>query len=290
MAKKNLAFLILFGAALTVTLMFAALYLGIVFFSSSDVTFGDAVAVVDIRGAIYYDLSKIHEIESHRDNEDIRAILVFINSPGGGVTASEAIYQALQSAREKKPVVAFMASVAASGGYYVACAADSIVAHESTLTGSIGVIASFLHTEGLYRKIGLEVTVVKTGRYKDIGSPYRSMTEEEQAYIGELLDTTYRQFTGVVSTRRDMSLDRVMELSQGQLYSGQEAVELGLVDRLGTFEDALAMAGTMGGVTGKPRVVRKRKKRSLAARILGREAPRLPFSSEERIRLEYIIP
>ena len=143
-----------------------------------------AVAVVDIRGTIYYDLWKIQEIESHRDNDNVKAILVFINSPGGGVTGSQAIYEALLSAKEQKPVVAFMASVAASGGYYVACAADTIIAHEGTLTGSIGVIASFLNTERLYQKIGLDMTVITTGKYKDVGSPHRAMTDDEREYLG----------------------------------------------------------------------------------------------------------
>jgi protease-4 len=288
--KKNLAFLLLFGAAATMTVLFVVLYISIFLLSDDDMAFGDAVAVIDIRGAIHYDLSKIREIESYRDDEHVKAVLVFINSPGGGVAASEAIYKALLSAKEKKPVVAFMASVAASGGYYVACAADSIVAHESTLTGSIGVIASFLHTEELFQKIGLQVTVIKTGKYKDIGSSHRQMTPEEREYIGDLLETTYEQFLDVVSSSRGMSVSRVRSLAEGRLYAGSEALRQGLVDRLGTYEEALHMAADLGGIEGEPRVIRMRKKRSLMDRILGEGAPKLPLAGGERIRLEYIIP
>jgi protease-4 len=134
------------------------------------VAIGDAVAVVDIQGEIYYDRWKLGEIESHRENDNVKAVVLFINSPGGGVAASQALHRAVLDLRLEKPVIAYMASVAASGGYYVACAADSILATEGTLTGSIGVIASFLRTEELYQKIGLDVTVIKSGRYKDVGS------------------------------------------------------------------------------------------------------------------------
>ncbi len=288
--KRNVAFLLLFGAAVVVTLLFVAVYLGLLFFSTDHVALGDAIAVVDVRGEIYYDRWKIDEIEAHRDNDKVKAVLVFINSPGGGVTASQAIYEALLSTREKKPVVAFMASVAASGGYYVACAADSIIAHEGTLTGSIGVIASFLHTEELFHKIGLDVTVITAGKYKDVGSPHRLMTEEERAYLGGLLDDVYQQFLRAVSLGRDMPVEEVAEIAEGRLYTGGQALRLGLVDRLGTYEQALQTAASMGGIEGEPRVIRKRKKRSLVERILGQETPRLPLAHGERMRLEYIIP
>ena len=288
--KKNVAFLILFGVAVAASFLFVAIYMGLMFFAGEDVSIGDAVAVVDIRGAIYYDLWKIEEIESHRDNDNVKAIVVFINSPGGGVSASQAVYEALLSAKQEKPVVAFMASVAASGGYYVACAADSIIAHEGTLTGSIGVIASFLNTEKLYQKIGLDMTVISTGKYKDVGSPHRAMTEEERDYLGGLLDNVYQQFLRAVSEGRGMSVERVDEIAQGRLYSGEEAMEVGLVDRLGTFEEAIATAALMGGIDGKPRLLRRHKKRTLLERILGESAPKLRFSGDERIQLEYIIP
>ncbi len=162
--KGNLLFLVLFGIALAVTVFVAMVYIAFVFVSDSDVAFGDAVAVVDITGVLSYDLSKIQEIEGYRDNDNVKAVLLFINSPGGGVAASQALYHAVETLREVKPVVAMMGSVAASGGYYVACAADTILAHEGTITGSIGVLAEYLRTEELYHKIGLDVIVLKSGK------------------------------------------------------------------------------------------------------------------------------
>ncbi|MDH3217088.1 MAG: signal peptide peptidase SppA [Candidatus Krumholzibacteria bacterium] len=288
--KKNIAFLLFFGAALVITVSFVVLYIGLFYMGERDLALGDAVAVVDIRGVIHYSRAKIHEIESYRDNENVKAVLVFINSPGGGVSASQAIHEALLRVKEHKPVVAFMGPIAASGGYYVACAADSILAHEGTLTGSIGVIASFLHTRDLYQKIGLEVTVIKTGKYKDVGSPHRPMTEEEREYMGALLESVYQQFLRAVSAGRGIPVDDVARLAEGRLYSGEEALRVGLVDRLGTYEDALQVAADLGGLEGKPRVMRRARRRSLVERIVGKNVSGLPLGDDDRIRLQYIIP
>jgi protease-4 len=290
MNRKSLVFVLVFGAVASIALFLAIAYVAFLAAEGGDMALGDAVAVVEIRGEIYYDLSKIQEIEAHRDDDNVKAMLVFIESPGGGVTASQALYDAVRSVRRKKPVVAFLASVAASGGYYVACAADSIVAHPGTLTGSIGVIATFLRTQELFRKIGLDVTVIKTGEFKDIGSPYRPMTDEERAYLGALLDDVYRQFLGAVSEGRGMPIERVAELAEGRLFTGAQAAGLGLVDRLGTYEEALDMAASLAGITGEPRVVQKRKRRSLAERIIGEEVSLKGLASGERVRLEYLIP
>ena len=270
MAKRaNVAFIILFGSALLITLFVAVAYVAFVFVVDRDVTFGDAVAVVDIHGQIFYNTGKAAEIEGYADNTNIKAVLLHINSPGGGVAASQAIYHAVAKVRAKKPVVVVMGSVAASGGYYVACAADTIVAHEGTITGSIGVIAEFLNTEELLQKVGVDVTIVKSGRYKDIGTPYRGMTEAEKAYVGRLLDGVYNQFLEAVSEGRGMPIASVRRLAEGRLYTGQEALEAGLVDKIGTYQDALELAAEMGGITGKPKVVQWRPKRTLLDRITG---------------------
>jgi protease-4 len=289
-SNKNLLFVVLFTAAAAIAFLCVAVYVGLLFFAGSDWGFGDKVAVVDVRGEIFYDRSKIKEIESYRDDDRVKAMVVFINSPGGGVSASQAIYEALKSTRERKPVVAFMASVAASGGYYVACAADSIVSHEGTLTGSIGVIAAFLHTDELYQKLGLDVSVIKTGKYKDIGSPHRDMTAEERSYIGDLLDSVYRQFLEAVSEGRGMPVEYVRQLAEGRLYSGSEAQRVGLVDRLGTYEDAVQMAASMAGLGASPRIVRRQRQPSLLERLIGSAPPALPFAHDQRVNLKYIIP
>ncbi len=269
--RSNVAFLVLFGAALVVT-------------------FGDAVAVVEIQGELIYDLDKIEEIERYRDDDHIKAVVLRIDSPGGGVAASQAIYHAVRKVREEKPVVACMCAVAASGGYYVACAADSIITHEGTVTGSIGVLAAYLRTEELFQKIGLEVTVIKSGEYKDVGSPHRRMTENEKTYVGTLLDKVYDQFIVAVSEGRGLPVEWVRELAEGRLYTGEQAVEVGLVDRVGTYEDALLLAAQMGGIAGRPRVVKREPERRLLDRFLGRFAGVLPVDRGERISLKYVIP
>jgi protease-4 len=287
--RKNVAFAVLFGGAVFITLIVMAIYIVLALVADRDVSFGDAVAVVDIKGEIFYDLAKVEEIDQYRDNDNIKAILLHIYSPGGGVAASQELHSAVVKASEVKPVVACLGPLAASGGYYVACAADSIVAQAGTLTGSIGVIASFINTEELFKKIGLGVTVVKSGKYKDTGSPHRKMTEEEREYMGELLDAVYRQFLRAVSEGRGLPLDEVRRLAEGRLYTGESALAVGLVDRLGTYDDALAMAGRMGGISGKPRVVRKHRRANLWERFFGKGAG-LPIHAEDRLTLRYIIP
>jgi len=289
--SRNTKFLVLFLGALVVAgaafVTYIAVLLGV---GRSSIPLGDAVAVVDIVGEIYYDRALVDEIESYIDDSSVKAVVIYINSPGGGVAASQAIYHAVERLRQAKPVVASMGSVAASGGYYVACGADSIVAEEGTLTGSIGVIAAFLRTEELYRKIGLDMTVIKSGRWKDVGSPYREMTPEEREYMGSILDSAYQQFLHAVSDGRGIPLERTRELAEGRLYTGEQARDVGLVDRLGSYQDALDLAAGMGGIEGKPRVVKRRPRRSIYDWIFGRTLASLAGAREERVALRYIIP
>lgn len=287
---RNTTFVVLFLAAAVVTVCALVAYFALISYFDRGVALGDVVAVVDIQGEIFYDRWKLREIESHRKNDNVKAVVVFINSPGGGVAASQAVHRALLDLRLEKPVVAYMASVAASGGYYVACAADSIVATEGTLTGSIGVIAAFLRTEELYHKIGLDVTVIKSGKYKDVGSQHREMTEAEKAYIGGLLDGVYEQFLRAVSESRDMPLEEVADLAEGRLYTGEEAAKIGLVDRIGSYEDAVLMAARMAGMEGEPEIVKKRRRRSLLERIVGESVTSIARNRTERVSLKYIIP
>ncbi|HER34358.1 MAG TPA: signal peptide peptidase SppA [Halothiobacillaceae bacterium] len=290
--RRNFVFLVLFFGAIMVTGAAFLLYTFWVFGSVGDrtIAIGDAVAVVDIVGEIYYDRAKVDEIEDYIDDDRVKAVVVFINSPGGGVAASQALYHAVARVRQFKPVVASMASVAASGGYYVACGADSIMAEEGTLTGSIGVIASFLNTEELYHKIGLDVTVIKSGRWKDVGSPHREITPVEQEYLSTILDSSYQQFLEAVADGRRIPLDEVRELAEGRLYTGAQALDAGLVDRLGSYRDAVDLAAAMGGIKGEPRVIRHRPRRSLLERILGQSLSPVLENRRERVSLKYIIP
>lgn len=289
--RRNMLFIILFGGALFISFFIVMAYLFTSFFIESEMTLGEAVAVVDVTGEIFYDLQKIEEIEQYRDNDRIKSVVLFINSPGGGVAASQELYHAVRDLRAVKPVVASMGSIAASGGYYVACAADSIVALEGTITGSIGVIAMFLRTEELYHKIGLDVTVLKSGKFKDVGSPHRKMSVEEREYMGALLDRVYAQFIDAVSEGRNMRREEVATLAEGRLYSGEEALEAGLIDKIGTFGDAVRLAANMGGIAGEPKIVKKRKRLTLLDRILGEKVGAFAAGQPERgLTLKYIVP
>ncbi len=205
------------------------------------------------------------------DDPNVKAIVLHVNSPGGGVVASDRIYHAL--AQVDKPLIVYMDELAASGGYYISMAADYIVANPNTMTGSIGVIAVFLNAEGLMEKVGLEAQVITAGDAKDMGSVFRAMTPEERAYFEEMLRAVHENFMQVVAEGRDMDLARVRELADGRIYLAEDAVELGLIDALGYEEDAVAKAAKMGHIEGEPRVVRYYPGYSPLAALLGAALP-----------------
>jgi len=196
----------------------------------------------------------------------VRAIVLRINSPGGGVVASDEIHQAVLEV--DKPVVASMGEVAASGGYYIAAPADRIVANPATLTGSIGVISMVPNVEELLDKIGVEMIVIKSGKLKDELSSYREITEEEKQLWQAVIDEAYEQFVGVVAEGRGMEVDEVKALADGRVYTGRQAKELGLVDELGNLPDAIDLAADLGGIAGKPRIIEYRRPPSLLELLL----------------------
>ena len=174
--------------------------------------------------------------------------MVRVNSPGGGVAASQEIYEELRSLGETMPVVASMGTVAASGGYYIACAAATIYANPGTVTGSIGVIAQFASYEQLLKWAKVEVEVIKSGEFKDLGSPLRKMPEVQKAYLQTLIDSAHSQFKDVISKRRNLPPAKVASLSDGKIFIGSQAKDLGLIDRIGTLEAAIAEARKLGGL------------------------------------------
>ncbi|MBI3552940.1 MAG: signal peptide peptidase SppA [Elusimicrobia bacterium] len=188
----------------------------------------------------------------------VKAIVLDINSPGGSVGAVQEVYSAILRVRKEKkiPIVALFDDVSASGGYYIASACDKIVAHPGTLTGSIGVIFNVSNLEGLFSKIGYKSDPIKSGKYKDIGSPSRAMTKEERDLLQTLIMDAYGQFVAAVSTGRKIPEDEVRKLAQGQIYSGSQALQNKLVDMLGDSEDAIELAGKLGGISGKPKLRR----------------------------------
>jgi protease-4 len=212
---------------------------------------GECVGVVEIKGVIADAQETLQQLKRFREDKSVKAIVVRIDSPGGGVGPSQEIYREIRKTTHSKKVVASMGSVAASGGYYVAAAADRIVANPGTITGSIAVIMGFTNFRKVMDKIGLVPVVVKSGEYKDVGSPVREMTEEERRFLQDFIGGLHRQFVRDVVQGRDMDKNEVERLADGRIFSGEEAKELGLVDRLGNMEDAIEWAGRMGGIKGR---------------------------------------
>ena len=220
------------------------------------------VGLVDVVGEISDSEPFVDQMERLERDATVRAVVVRLDSPGGGVAASQEMYEAVRKIREQgKPVVASMAGVAASGAFYVACAADSIVSNPGTLTGSIGVIMSFPNTEELFRKVGVRLEVVKTGKFKDVGSIWRPMTEDERNLLQDVLTNVYDQFIEAISDGRSLNREDILPYADGRVFTGDQALEYGFVDRLGDLDDAIQMAAKMGGIRGRPSVVRKDRRR-----------------------------
>lgn len=224
---------------------------------------GEKIAVVELFGPIYDSRRIVRQMENYAEMRSIKAILLRIDSPGGGVAPSQEIYEAVRRVRDDgKPVVVSMGSVAASGGYYAACGADSIMASPGTTTGSIGVYAEFMNTEELFAKIGIKFEMIKSGRYKDSGSPHRPMNEQDRAYLQGWIDDAYEQFVDVVMRERSFNRRQVRKVADGRVFTGRQALEVGLVDTLGYYADAIDLAAAMAGIDGDPTLVKERVRRA----------------------------
>jgi protease-4 len=212
---------------------------------------GEKVGIIEIKGVIAESKTVIHHLKRFRENNSIKAIVLRIDSPGGGVGPSQEIFREIRKTVKIKKVVSSMGAVAASGGYYIAAGTDGIVANPGTITGSIGVIMGFTNFQELFRKIGLVPVVVKSVEYKDMGSPVRDMADEEKKILKELSVNIHKQFVDAISEGRKMELAKVEAIADGRIFSGEQAKELSLVDRLGNLEDAIEWAGRMAGIKGK---------------------------------------
>jgi len=240
------------------------------------------IGVVSINGPIYDSLKISEQLEEFANDGSIIAVVLRVDSPGGSVAASQEIYDAVVELRKSKKVVASMGSIAASGGLLVACAADKIIANPGTITGSISAIMQFANFEELLKKIGLKSSVVKSGKYKDIGSPLRDMTPEERKIIQELVDDIYNQFVDVVVKDRKLSREKVLEIADGRVFSGRRAKEYGLIGDLGDMNYAAKLATQLAGKDGKYELVYPRKKReSVFDYLLESAANRLSDSLKE---------
>jgi protease-4 len=254
-----LFFLLLMCSIGALTLVVVSLVVSWGFRNFQDSTLGaggkDRVGIIEVTGIIYDSDDILAQIKSFREDESVKAILIRINSPGGTVGPAQEIYREIRKTIPVKKVVASMGTVAASGGYYIAAAADGIMANPGTITGSIGVIMSYTNYRELFDKIGLSAVVIKSGEFKDTGSPIREMTEAEEDLLQSFVDKTRKQFVEAVASGRDMPFDEVSALADGRIYTGEEACDHGLVDRLGNLEDAIEWTGQMAGIEGKVSVV-----------------------------------
>ncbi len=217
--------------------------------------------MVPIRGVITDSREVVEQLKKYRKDSRVKAIILRIESPGGGTAASQEIYREVQRTVPKKKVVASMGNVAASGGYYVALAANKIVANPATLTGSIGVIMELSNIKELLHKIGVSREAVKSGPFKDIGSPVREMKPEERRLLEEVIKNVHQQFVEVVVKGRRLSREQVEKIADGRIFTGEQARDLGLVDELGSFEDAVELTKKMVGLSGEVKLIFPEKKR-----------------------------
>lgn len=216
---------------------------------------GDKVAVIEVNGPIVDARPTLESLKHFREEPAVKAMVLRIDSPGGGVGPSQEIYAEVLKTRALKPIVASMGAVAASGGYYIAAATDGIVANPGTVTGSIGVIMGYTNFGQLLERIGLTPVVIKSGSFKDTGSPTREMSAEERALLQGVIDDMHQQFVAAIAEGRKMPSEEVARLADGRIFSGQQAKANGLVDRLGNFEDAVDWAGQLGGISGRVETV-----------------------------------
>ncbi len=275
----------LFRIALWVLLgVFGLLVLSTLLLPDMDLAAGDRVGLIRVEGAIIDSQSTVTELKRFGKSSSVKAIVLRIDSPGGGVVPSQEIHDAVMLVRSKhqKKIVASMGSVAASGGYYIAAAADHILANPGTLTGSIGVIMELVNLQGLLKKVGVESVVIKSGRYKDLASPFRKMSEGDRRILQGVLDDVHRQFIEAVAEGRSLALDDVRLMADGRIFTGRQAKEMKLVDGLGNLQDAIEMAAELAGIEGEPKVVEPRKRFSIREFLendLFGSLPRFPFQS-----------
>jgi protease-4 len=277
--KVLLVILILFLLFVISSLLFMLL--------QKNIPIGDRVALIRIEGVIVDSKETIDEIREYVKDSSIKAIVMRIDSPGGAVAPAQEIYEEVKKAASKKRVLVSMGSVAASGGYYIASPATRIIANPGTLTGSIGVIMEIPNVEGLMNKLGIKTEVVKSGRHKDIASIFRGIKKEEREILQEVMDNVHEQFIKAVAEGRRMHIDDVRKIADGRVYTGEQALKLGLVDELGNLEDVIQTAAKLSGIKGEPVVVSKKERFSLVDLIKGK-IPKEWTDLSPTVRVKYL--
>ena len=209
------------------------------------------IGIIEINGMIFSSKKIIEDMKIFRKQEAIKAIIIRIDSPGGGIGPSQEIYREIMKTRKEKKIIASMGSVAASGGYYVASATNGIIANPGTITGSIGVIMEYANIMEIAKKIGISPVVIKSGKYKDMGSPLRDLKDSEKKLFQDLVDELHLQFVNDVAKARSINTETMTKLADGRVYTGQKALSLKLIDRLGNLDDAVRWAGEMAKIKGE---------------------------------------
>ena len=224
---------------------------------------GDRIALIRIEGLITDSREATEDLKEYVKNPSIKAIVLRIDSPGGAVGPSQEIYEEVRKSAAKKKVIVSMGSVAASGGYYIASPATKIIANPGTLTGSIGVIMEIPNISGFMDKLGIKTEVVKSGRHKDIASIFRGIGKEEREILQGVLDNVHSQFIKAVAEGRKMLPSEVEKIADGRVFTGEQALKVGLIDELGNLEDAVQAAAKLSGIKGEPAIVSKKERFSL---------------------------
>jgi len=260
------------GAFFFCTLIFGLITLMVLVSDKSEFTMSSGVGLVEVKGLIIDPLETVKQLHDFGKDDKIKSVVLRVDSPGGVVGPSQEIWSAVKSLKAKKPVIVSMGSVAASGGYYIAAPATLIYANPGTITGSIGVLMKFSNLEGLMDKVGMKSFTLKTGKFKDVGSPTRPMSDQEKAMLQSVIESTHAQFVKAVAEGRNLPEAEVREIADGRIFSGEQALTNKLIDRLGTLQDALAEAGRLGGISGEPGVIKPPKKKSFLLDMLVEES------------------
>ena len=288
MGEKIKTLLAAVGAVFVIVLV---LSIAIAAFTGGAFSTSDKVAIVELEGIIIDPSETLRRLKVLEERVDVKAIVVRIDSPGGAVGPSQEIHGEIKRLREKKKVVASMGTIAASGGYYTAVAAERIVANPGTITGSIGVIVEFFNAEELLQKIGLKGYVVKSGKFKDVGSPLRKMEDEERKLLQAVIDDVNDQFIEAVAEGRGLKPEDVRAIADGRIFTGAQAKEKGLIDELGGLSSAIKLSAELAGIEGEPEVIYpERKDFGFLGNILGRASINNLTDLFSGLRVMYMLP
>lgn len=279
MKKILLILFIFFIVLIFISLIFAVM--------QKNLPIGERVAIIRIEGPILDSKAVVEEIKNYLKDPSVKAIILRVDSPGGAVAPSQEIYEEVRKAVTKKKVVVSMGSVAASGGYYIAAPATKIIANPGTLTGSIGVIMEIPNLEGLMSKIGVKTEVIKSGKHKDLASVFRGVGKEEREILQGVLDNVHEQFITAVAEGRKLLREDVKKIADGRVFTGEQALKVGLVDELGNLEDAVKTAAKLAGIRGEPVVISKKEKFSLM-HILRESVPKELTEGFPSVKIKYL--